>query len=128
MKTVSSAILAIAVFISPASADDRFTGYYNAECTTKHVCDLTIERTGPLRWYVIWEPFVWRGDGKPVCRREFDVKVGGPEGVFVAGIASGIMDGRLVGILDRGMGRLEIRGSGGCAGIAIAGDYVAVGD
>lgn len=129
MKTVvSSIILAIAAFTTPAAAGDRFSGYYNNECTASHVCDLTIERTGPLTWRVVWEPFVWRGDGRPVCRREFDVRVGGPEGVYVDGIASGILDGRLVGILEHGMGNLEIRGEGGCAVISIAGDYRAIGD
>ncbi|MEE2951833.1 MAG: hypothetical protein VYD57_11355 [Pseudomonadota bacterium] len=129
MKTVvSSLVLAIAVFISPAAAQDRFSGYYNNECTTSHVCDLRIERAGPLKWHVVWEPFVWRGDGIPVCRREFVVQVGGPEGVYVDGIASGTLDGRLVGMLDRGLGRMEIRSEGGCAGIGMAGHYRAVGD
>ena len=127
-NVVSSLVLAIAVFTAPASAGDRFSGYYNAECTAQHVCDLRIERTGSLTWSVVWEPFVWRGDGRPVCRREFVVKVGGPEGVYVDGIASGTLDGRLVGMLDRGLGRMEIRSKGGCAGIGMAGHYRAVGD
>lgn len=120
---------AIAILATPAASRDRFSGYYNRECGTRHVCDLRIDQTGPTRWHVVWEPFVWRGDGKPVCHREFDVQIGGPEGVLVDGIAHGRLGGGLVGIGDRGMGRLEVRAAGQeCAGIGMGGVYEAVGD
>ena len=129
MIRVLTMILAIAALATPASAGDRFSGYYNRECGPRHVCDLRSDQTGPTSWRVTWEPYVYRGDGRPLCRREFEVRIGGPAGVLVDGIAHGKVGSGLVGILDRGMGRLEVRASGqGCHGIAMGGTYEAVGD
>ncbi|NDW07361.1 hypothetical protein [Jiella pacifica] len=128
MMRVLFITLAIAALATPALSADRFSGYYNRECGTRHVCDLRIDRTGPTRWRVTWEPFVWRGDSKPVCRREFSAQIGGPAGTFIDGIAHGKVGGGLVGIVDRGLGKLEVRTDGGCAGILMGGTYEAVGD
>ena len=128
MKNISILTAAITAFATPAGASDRFSGYYNRECSPTHVCDLRIEPAGENRWHVLWEPFVWRGDGKPVCHREFEVYIGGPAGVLVDGIAHGRLGGGLVGIGDREMGTLEVRADGGCHGIGMGGTYEAVGD
>ena len=129
MRRVLTITAATAALATPAVAADRFTGYYNREGRTRHVCDLRIEQTEPTTWKVVWEPFIYRGDGRPVCRKEFEVRIGGPAGVFVDGIAHRRLGGRLVGIVDRGMGRLEVRAEGqGCRRIAMGGTYDAVGD
>ena len=129
MNRVLTIIAAIAALATPASAADRLTGYYNRECSPTHICDLGIKPSGPTSWAVTWEPFVYSGDGKPLCRREFVVNVGGPAGVLVDGIAHGRLGGGLVGVLVRGMGRLEVRAEGqGCVGIGMGGFYEAVGD
>lgn len=121
--------VAIAALATPAGSGDRFSCYLNRECGPRHACDLRIERDGPTRWRLTWEPFVYRGDGRPVCRREFTIEVGGPADVLLDGIAHGRVGAGLVGIVDRGMGRLEVRTEGqGCAGVAMGGGYEAVGD
>lgn len=129
MRHVLTILAAIATLATPALSADRFSGYFNRECSPTHICDLRIDRTGPRTWHVLREPFVWRGDGKPVCRREFDVQIGGPAGTFVRRIAHGQIGGELVRILDRGMGTLEVRAEGqGCASVGMGGTYEAAGD
>ena len=117
---------AIGVFALPVKAADPFSGSWAAACPGRHVCTMQVAPDGNNRWAIDIQIFTKTG-AEPICRRSFSVRIGGPEGILVPGIASGLIDGHLVGLLDRG-DHLEIRAQTSCGSVPMSGIYNMVGD